>query len=79
MQALPLPNLAQLYLNPHHPASREPSAGRRAIALLRRAAAQGHSGAKAKLEELGITAPQSPASVDELRQIESATIVNNAF
>lgn len=47
-------NLAQLYLNPHHPASREQSAGRRAISLLSRAAARGHAGAKAKLEELEI-------------------------
>lgn len=47
-------NLAQLYLNPHHPASSDPIAGRRAIAFLRRAAAQGHAGAKAKLEELGV-------------------------
>ena len=50
-------NLALLYLNPHHPASREPGAGRRAIALLDRAAVQGHSGAKAKLEELGRAIP----------------------
>ena len=47
-------NLAKLYLNPHHPASREPDAARRAFALLRRAAAQGHVGAKAMLEEFGI-------------------------
>ena len=52
-------NLAQLYLNPHHPASREQGAGKHAIALLRRAAAQGHTGAKAKLEELGCFSPQS--------------------
>ena len=57
-------NLAQLYLNPHHPASCEPGAGRRAIALLARAAAQGHTGAKAKLKELGIAVPQSSATVD---------------
>ena len=57
-------NLAQLYLNPHHPASCEPGAGRRAIALLTRAAAQGHAGAKAKLKELGIAVPQSSATVD---------------
>ena len=50
-------NLAQLYLNPHHPASRTDGAGSRAISLLRRAAAQGHAGAKAKLEELGCTSP----------------------
>lgn len=60
-------NLAQLYLNPHHPASCEPGAGRRAIALLTRAAAQGHAGAKAKLKELGIAVPQSPVTVGELR------------
>ena len=47
-------SLAKLYLNPHHPASREQEAGRRAISLLRLAAAQKHSGAKAKLEELGV-------------------------
>ena len=47
-------NLAKLYLNPHHPASREPEAARRAFALLHRAAAQGHAGAKAMLEELEI-------------------------
>ena len=47
-------NLAKLYLNHHHPASREHDAGRRAIALLRLAAAQGHAGAKKALEELGV-------------------------
>lgn len=47
-------NLAKLYLNPHHPASREHGAGRRAISLLRLAAAQGHVSAKNMLEELGI-------------------------
>ena len=47
-------NLAQLYLNPHHPVSREQGSGRRAISLLTRAAAQGHTAAKKKLEELGI-------------------------
>jgi len=47
-------NLAKLYLNPHHPASREPDAARRAFALLRRAATQNHSGAKKTLEELGV-------------------------
>lgn len=57
-------NLAKLYLNPHHPASCEPGAGRRAIALLTRAAAQGHAGAKAKLKELGIAVPQPSATVD---------------
>ena len=72
-------NLAQLYLNPHHPASREQEAGRRAISLLTRAAAQGHAGAKAKLKELGIAVPQSSATADELRQIENATFINNAF
>ena len=50
-------NLAQLYLNPHHPASCEQGAGRRAISLLTRAAAQGHVGAKAKLQELGVASP----------------------
>lgn len=72
-------NLAKLYLNPHHPASKEQCAGRRAIQLLRLAAAQGHSGAKEKLEELGTVAPQSSATVDELRQIENVTFINNAF
>jgi len=47
-------NLAKLYLNPHHPASREQGAGRRAILLLRRAAARGHTGSKEMLEELGV-------------------------
>ncbi len=47
-------NLAKLYLNPHHPASKEQGAGRRAIQLLRLSAAQNHAGAKAKLEELGV-------------------------
>ena len=47
-------NLAKLYLNPHHPASREQGAARRAVALLRRAAAQGHAGAKKSLKELGM-------------------------
>ena len=50
-------NLAQLYLDPHHPASRERDAGRLAISLLKRAAAQGHAAAKAKLTELGIAVP----------------------
>ena len=56
-------NLAKLYLNHHHPASRERDAGRRAISLLRLAAAQGHTAAKAKLEELGCTASQSQEEV----------------
>ncbi len=47
-------SLAKLYLNPHHPASREQGAGRHAISLLRRAAAQGHADAKEALKELGI-------------------------
>ena len=47
-------NLAKLYLNPHHPASREQGAGPRAISLLRRAAAQGHAAAKKELKELGV-------------------------
>ena len=47
-------NLAKLYLNHHHPASRERDAGRRAISLLRLAATQGHAGAKEMLEELGV-------------------------
>jgi TPR repeat protein len=60
-------NLAKLYLNPHHPASKEQGAGRRAIQLLRLAAAQGHAGAKAKLKELGVAVPKSPVTVGELR------------
>ena len=73
-------NLAQLYLNPHHPASREQDAGRQAIALLRRAAAQGHAGAKAQLESIGCTTPQSQQEkVEELKQREAATFINNAF
>ena len=47
-------NLAKLYLNPHHKASREQGAGRRAISLLRLAAAQNHVGAQKMLEELGV-------------------------
>lgn len=47
-------NLAQLYLNPQHPASKEQGAGRRAIQLLRLAAAQNHAGAKGMLKELGV-------------------------
>ena len=61
-------NLAHLYLNPHHPASREQGAGRRAIALLRRAAAQGHAAAKAKLKELGVAMPQSQDNVKCFKQ-----------
>ncbi len=61
-------NLAQLYLNPHHPASREQGAGRRAIALLRRAAAQGHAAAKTKLKELGVAMPQSQDNVKCFKQ-----------
>lgn len=47
-------NLAKLYLNPHHPASKEQGAGRRAIQLLRLAAVQSHAGAKSMLNELGV-------------------------
>ena len=47
-------NLAKLYLNPHHPASKEQGAGRQAIQLLRLAAVQNHAGAKRMLEELGV-------------------------
>ena len=47
-------NLAKLYLNSHHPASKEQGAGRRAIQLLRLAAAQNHVGAKGMLKELGV-------------------------
>ena len=72
-------NLAKLYLNPHHPASKEQGAGRRAQFLLRRAAEQGHASAKSMLEELGHDIPQPPLTVDELKQRESATFINNAF
>lgn len=72
-------NLAQLYLNPHHPASREQGAGHHAISLLARAAVQGNAAAKSKLEDLGCAVPQSSTSVDELRQRENATFINNAF
>ncbi len=64
-------NLAKLYLNPQHPASREPDAVRCAISLLRRAAAQGHVGANKMLEELGIAVPQSSSTIDEHRQIKN--------
>lgn len=47
-------NLAKLYLNSQHPTSREQGAGRRAISLLRRAAAQGNARAKEMLKELGV-------------------------
>lgn len=47
-------SLAKLYLNPHHPACKEQGAGRRAIQLLRLAAAQNHVGAKSMLKELGV-------------------------
>ena len=47
-------NLAKLYLNPHHPASKEQGASRQAIQLLRLAAAQGHVAAKEMLKELGV-------------------------
>ena len=73
-------NLAQLYLNPHHPASCNPTAGRRAISLLRRAAAQGFTAAMAKLKELGCTTLQlRQERVEELKQRETATFINNAF
>ncbi len=72
-------NLAHLYLNPHHPASREDGAGHRAISLLTRAVAQGHSAAKAKLEELGCTTSQSQEKLEELKQCEPATFINNVF
>ena len=47
-------NLTKLYLNPHHLASKEQGAGRRAIQFLRLAAAQNHAGAKEMLKELGV-------------------------
>ncbi|MBR3222554.1 MAG: sel1 repeat family protein [Kiritimatiellae bacterium] len=72
-------NLAKLYLNPHHPASHEHDAGRRAISLLRLAAAQGHLGAKAMLEELGCNGPHSQANLENLRQRETATFINNTL
>ena len=70
-------NLAKLYLDPHHPASREHCAGRRAIQLLRRAASQGHAGAKQMLEELGCDTPLSHANMDELKRQEDAIFLNN--
>ena len=70
-------NLAKLYLNPHHPASKEQDAGRRAIQLLRLAAAQGHVGAKIMLEELGCDTPLSHANMDELKRQEDAIFLNN--
>ena len=72
-------NLAKLYLDPHHPASREHCAGRRAIQLLRLAAAQGHAGAKQMLEELGCDTPLSHANMDELKRQEDAIFLNNIF
>ena len=72
-------NLAKLYLNPHHPVSREPDAARHAFALLRRAAAQNHVGAKKMLKQLGGDVPQLQEKTDELRQRENATFINNAF
>ena len=72
-------SLAQLYLNPHHPASREQGVGRRAIALLTRAAAQGHAAAEAKLQELGCSLPQSQANVESRSRQERTTFINNVF
>ena len=71
-------NLAKLYLNSHHPASKEQGAGRRAIQLLRLVAAQNHVGAKSMLKELGHDIPQPSLSVDELKQRETTTFINNA-
>ena len=70
-------NLAKLYLNSHHPASKEQGAGRRAIQLLRLAAAQNHAGAKQMLEELGCDTPLSHANMDELKRQEDAIFLNN--
>ena len=72
-------NLAKLYLNSHHPASKEQGAGRRAIQLLRLAAAQGHVGAKEMLKELGVDISTSQENLQELKQAERATFINNAL
>lgn len=71
-------NLAKLYLNSHHPASKEQGAGRRAIQLLRLAAAQNHAGAKEMLKELGVDISTSQENLQELKQTERATFINNA-
>lgn len=63
-------NLAKLYLTPHHPASKEQGAGRRAIQLLRLAAAQNHAGAKEMLKELGVDISTSQENLQELKQAE---------
>jgi len=70
-------NLAKLYLNPHHKASREQNAGRRAISLLRLAAAQNHAGAKRTIEELGCTAPKTQEKSEDIGKTEGTT--NNAL
>ena len=51
----------------------------KASGAIRLAAAQGHAGAKEKLEELGCAAPRSQEKSEELRQIERTTFINNAF
>ncbi len=71
-------NLAKLYLDPHHPASKEQGAGRRAIQLLRLAAAQNHVGAKEMLKELGVDISSSQENLQQLKQAERATFINNA-
>ena len=71
-------NLAKLYLNPHHPVSKEQGAGRRAIQLLRLAAAQDHVGAKEMLKELGVDISSSQENLQQLKQAERATFINNA-
>lgn len=73
-------NLAKLYLAPNPmPAFRGEGAGRYAISLLRRAAAQNHAGAKEMLKELGVDISTSQENIQELKQAERATFTNNSF
>lgn len=73
-------NLAKLYLAPNPmPAFREEGAGRYAISLLRRAAAQNHAGAKEMLKELGVDISSSQENLQELKQAERTTFINNAL
>ena len=52
--------------------------GRHPISNLRRAAAQGHAGAKEMLKELGVDISTSQENPHELKQAERATFINNA-
>lgn len=73
-------NLAKLYLAPNPmPAFREEGAGRYAISLLRRAAAQNHAAAKEMLKELGVDISMSQENIQGLKQAERATFINNSF